>query len=658
MTDLALKLTGTAEIEPPHRLLRAGDLTATLDGGGLRWVKWRGTEILRGLGFLVRNAGWGTPAIAMADLHVVETADGFGIAYEGAVQDGDARLDIRVSIKGRADGSLVAHSEVIPRTDFVTNRTGFVVLHPIEGFVGSAVTVEHGDGGTETREIAPLISPGQPVRDIRGLSYSPRPGLLVRVRFEGEIFEMEDQRNWTDASFKTYSRPLDWPRPYTLRAGEAVTQSVIVRVHDDAPSRASDDASDAPVRVTLGGKTTTRLPRIGLVLPSDLAVEALPHARFIARTGLDHLAIRYDLSDPRRGALADAARLAAAVDLPVTLDILLTAEEDPRPELVTVAAQAVAAGLRPVAVGAYPKVDEISFQPGEARPPSPSFAAIHAAVRSAFPGASVVGGTPAFFTELNRKQPDLAGVDVVSHGTCAIVHAADDRSVIETLQSLPWIIRSARAFSDGRRLRLGPVAIGARINPYGSSPEKNPSNCRVGLTGLDPRQRGLFAAAWHIGYAAATAPHGIDSLVFAAPTGPFGLVHTRTAHPQPPFDNADDGAVYPLFHAVAALARGSGKPLIETLSTDCDRVAALAWREGEGLVLLLANLTAEPQRVDLDADAAHLTRLRVLDAKHFDQATRDPLLFASEGRSLDGQLLVLGPYATAALTLARKVAEP
>ena len=658
MTDLALTLTGTAEIEPPHRLLRAGDLIATLDGGSLRWVKWRGTEILRGLGFLVRNAGWGTPAIVIADLDVVEATDGFRVTYRGTVQDGAAGLDIRVSIDGQADGTLAAGSEVIPRTDFVTNRTGFVVLHPIEGFVGSAVTVEHGDGGTETREIAPLISPGQPVRDIRGLTYAPRPGLSVSFRFEGEIFEMEDQRNWTDASFKTYSRPLDWPRPYTLRAGEAVSQSMIVRVHDDAPSRDPDHASDAPVRITLGGGTTTRLPWIGLAVPSDLALAALPHAALLARAGLDHLAMRHDLSDPRRGALADAARLAAAVDLPVTLDILLTAEDDPRSEIDAVAAQAVAAGLRPVAVGAYPKIDEISFQPGETRPPSPGFAAIHAAVRSAFPGASVVGGTPAFFTELNRKQPDLAGVDVVSHGTCAIVHAADDRSVIETLQSLPWIIRSARAFSDGRRLRLGPVAIGARINPYGSGPEKNPGNGRVGLTSLDPRQRGLFAAAWHIGYAAAIAPHGIDSLVLAAPTGPFGLVHTRTAHPQPPFENAHDGAVYPLFHAVAALARGGGKPLVATLSTDRDRVAALAWREGEGVVLLLANLTAEPQPIDLDADAAHVARLRVLDAEHFDQATRDPLGFASESRSLDGQLVVLGPYATATLTLARKVAEP
>ena len=39
----------------------------------------------------------------------------------------------------------------------------------------------------------------------------------LRFAFEGELFELEDQRNWTDASFKTYPTPvaLSDPRPMT-----------------------------------------------------------------------------------------------------------------------------------------------------------------------------------------------------------------------------------------------------------------------------------------------------------------------------------------------------------------------------------------------------------------------------------------------------------
>ena len=52
-----------------------------------------------------------------------------------------------------------------------------------------------------------LISPDQPAMAIRTLSHEAAPGLSVSCRLEGDTFEMEDQRNWTDASFKTYVRP-------------------------------------------------------------------------------------------------------------------------------------------------------------------------------------------------------------------------------------------------------------------------------------------------------------------------------------------------------------------------------------------------------------------------------------------------------------------
>ena len=39
---------------------------------------------------------------------------------------------------------------------------------------------------------------------------------------------MEDQRNWSDASFKTYGRPLELPWPFVLPAGVPIAQSVAV----------------------------------------------------------------------------------------------------------------------------------------------------------------------------------------------------------------------------------------------------------------------------------------------------------------------------------------------------------------------------------------------------------------------------------------------
>src|SRR3546814_3439871 len=73
-----------------------------------------------------------------------------------------------------------------------------------------------------------------------------------------------------------------------------------------------------------------------------------------------------------------------------------------------------------------------------------------------------------YFTELNRKRPPVGLLDFVSHATCPIVHAADDRSVIQTLEAIPHIVRSARAIVGEAPYRLGPSTIGMRQNPYRS----------------------------------------------------------------------------------------------------------------------------------------------------------------------------------------------
>ena len=69
------------------------------------------------------------------------------------------------------------------------------------------------------------------------------------------------------------------------------------------------------------------------------------------------------------------------------------------------------------------------------------------------------------FTELNRKRPKAELFDFITHTTCSIVHAADDRSVMETLQTLPAIIGSTRAIIGEKPYRIGPSAIAARANP-------------------------------------------------------------------------------------------------------------------------------------------------------------------------------------------------
>ena len=60
------------------------------------------------------------------------------------------------------------------------------------------------------------------------------------------------------------------------------------------------------------------------------------------------------------------------------------------------------------------------------------------------------------FTELNRKRPPLDLIDFVTFCTTPNVHAGDDRSVMETLESLPAVAASVREIIGGKPFVVGP----------------------------------------------------------------------------------------------------------------------------------------------------------------------------------------------------------
>ncbi|MQT14956.1 hypothetical protein [Segnochrobactrum spirostomi] len=641
-------LTGTSEREAPITPLSAGRLSASLLDGGLRWIRWDGVEVIRAITFLVRTPGWGTPAPEISGLAVESTPSRFRVAYAARWRNGAESIAADIVIEGDDQGRLVAAADIRPDTDFLTNRTGFVVLHPLDGFAGTPVTVEHASGPTESVTIPALISPGQPLFDIRAITHTPVDNLSVETRFEGDVFEMEDHRNWSDASFKTYSRPIGLPYPYVLAAGATERQAVRIAITDTraATGPAVAASADAVVRVAIGDATGPTLPAVLLGLAAEAAAEALPHAVTLAPLGVGGLLVRFD---PSKGGgpetVPAVAALAAALGADISAVLLLEAEADPRPEIAAFSQAFAGAGVQPAAVAAFPRADERSFQPGEPRPPAPDEATIAAALRDHFPGVPAGGGTPAFFTELNRKRPPAGTFAFLLHATTPTVHAADDLSVIESLQSLPHILRSARALAGDAPHWIGPIGIGARLNPYGAGPTANPDQIRVGLADADPRQRGLLAAAWHLGYAATIAHHGVAALALAAPTGPFGLIASLQTYPRAWWDENSDALTYPLFHVVADLAEAAGEPSLAAVSTD-PSIAALAWRADAGRTLILANLSAEPRRVAIDGLGP--ARLRVLDAATLPLAARNPTGFRAGFETLPaGEPLLLDAYATA-----------
>jgi hypothetical protein len=639
----AIKLFGTEVPDGKRRELAAGPITAMFDNGALRYIRYRGVEVLRGIAYLLRDKNWGTYAPAIENLKFKQGKSGFLISYDATCSDAEQSLRYRTKIEARADGTLTFFTVGTPLSDFVTNRTGFVVLHPLEGVAGKPVEVVHVDGKREKRNFPKIISPGQPIFEIRSLKHMVMPGVTATVLMEGNKFEMEDHRNWMDASYKTYVCSLLDPWPYTLKKGEAFTQSVTLTIAGKPTAKTSSKFGGA-ISVALS-KAKGRMPSIGVGVPMAEAQHAVDKADLIAAAKPGQLVFQIDGREQNQPEAAAAFRaLKERIGIPATLEIILPAKAPATEEVEAIAGVLRAAGFAPDSIVITQMHDLNSFQPNAPRPWGPSYEEMAAAARQAFPGVALGGGMLSYFTELNRKPAPKGVFDFITHTACPIVHSADDLSVMETLESMPWIIASTRAMIGTSPYHMGPTSIPCRDNPYGAQEAANPNNGRVCLSDMDPRQRGLFGAAWNLGLVAAVARGKLDAVSLGAVTGPQGLIYRKSSYLQPGFDGGD-AAVYPVYHILAGLGRVSGAKYIESESGAPGKIATLAHETTVGPALWLANLTGEKQTAKVSGFTG-AAQLHVLDEKTFDTLVKRPDYLTKAGtkvKKVSG--LELGPYA-------------
>ena len=645
--SLPVALCGTEEAPAPIRQLAIGAIAFDLEAGKIRYVTIGGVEAVRCIAFVVRGPGWETLSPDIADLRIGSDEDRLQIDYKALYAGSGGRLQVTASISASAEGSLRFAAEAEALTDFNTARTSFCILHPIARLAGRPLRVTHTDERIETTRFPDGISAHQPFFDIRALAHEVADGLWATVRMEGDVWEMEDQRNWTDASYKTYGRPRDLPWPYTLSRGTRVIQTATLSL-DGAPPRWVAAAA-LPVEIEVGGRAIGRLPSIALALsPAEAAASVAAAGRHGVRPR--RLVCWFEHGVHGMAELQAYAAVGQRLQAPLAFELILPCKAPVEREMSEFGELLAAAGIVPEALMPIQAALTKWVLKAPEEMGLPGFAELYAAARRAFPGVPVGAGVVSNFTELNIDRPPVAGADYVTHCTAAVIHEPDDRSVMETLETLPHIFRSVRALAGDLPYRLGPSAIGMRYNPYGKDTEANLANIRIAFARQDPRHRGLFGAAFALGYLARAARSGIDAVCFGALTGPFGLVHRRMEDDRPWFDAQPAGSVYPLYHVVLPIAEADGAAVLPADSSDEKRVLALAYRRGDsGSDLWLANLTAEPQPVRLTGAALGTATIKTLDASTFARATLDPDGFAAAAGEPQAGPVELAPYAVARL---------
>lgn len=487
-------------------ILRAGALEATYRDGQLWHLRVGRHEVAQRIYGAVRDQNWGT---VPGQIEIVVLTDR-SIVFDSIHQHEGIDFRWRGTIAGSPDCTISFEMRGRAHSSFLRNRIGLCVHHPLPDCVGVPCNIEATDGAITHSKFPELVSPHQPFLNMRSIRYGG-----AQISFEGEVFETEDQRNWTDANFKTYGTPLSLPFPAQITAGTEVWQRITVNA-GDVPR--TEDSTNGVVTVRACGPARP-MPAFGLALGATPLTDFQRSA--LERLGLSH--VRVDgIADIRR-ANEEAGALGTQLEIAVTLPCSMPAH--------------------------LPQAARwLLYQPGQ----KASGAAAARALRdSVGENAIIAVGTDAYFAELNRNRPDGDGWDAVCFSVNPQVHAFDDESVMMNAAAHRDVVATARTFAGGRGVVASPITLRPRFNPDATGPCDPPPP--------DPRQSTEFCAAWTVASLQALATAGASSVTYFETHGPRGVM--------------DGDNLFPVYRVFEAL-----EPVFTRCSvTDDRRVAALAF---------------------------------------------------------------------------------
>jgi hypothetical protein len=616
---------GRNEPPPPRTSLRAGSLEALWEAGDLRGVRLQGLEILRRVYVSVRDENWDTIPACMTNLSIDAGPDRFLISFDATNSSRALEFQWHATFIGEPDGTITLTMEGQATCDFSYCRIGFCLLHPLAEYCGQPYT-GNGPAGPVSGRLPTRIAPQRfeeglylPLfPSVSSLKVSLKSGIEAMFEFEGDLFEMEDQRNWTDGSFKTYCTPLSLGYPFQAHAGQSFKQKVTLRVQG-GPSQ--EHARSAEVRLEIGPSLRRPLPQIGLGVASHEENLSSQDAELLSQLRLDHL--RADLHLEKTAADQELARAVGGCSLlNCGMELALFLTNNAAQEL-----QSFTSRL-PLSV---PIARVLVFHEQEPTTSPQWIKMAREALAPRLPQVPIGGGTNLYFAELNRFRPDVSILDTVAFSINPQVHAFDETSLVENLEGQADTVATARSFCGDLPIVVSPVTLKPRFNPDAVGPEPPPLPGEL-PSAVDARQMSLFAAAWTLGSFKQLAEAGAASLTFYETTGWRGVKETEGGCSLPEVFRSFPGMAFPLYHVFADLADLKDGQLAACDSSDPLKIQGLAVQRGGGLHILIANLTAQVQECAISRVEGGHALARPLDALTAPFAMRNPEEFRSEAK--------------------------
>lgn len=611
--------------------LKAGQLSVVYEAGFLRYICLGDLELIRMINHAVRDKNWGTVPITIANEKIASHDDHFSIEYEAICQNDDIHFVWACSIHGKSDNSITFNVRGKAISNFKRNRIGLTVLHPIESCAGIKCKITHTDNKETSQVFTDLISANQIFFDIAAMWWRPKEGVDVKLSFEGDTFETEDQRNWLDASYKTYCTPLSKPFPVEINKGDEINQTVRLDVQAamELPQTTSESIS-----IHLDTDSLLPFPKIGIQLSklhhSDRAVT------LVEGLSIDYLRLNLSEKSDNLLVIKQAQQIIKKIGCELEVALFLPSEfiENWIEQLLP----------------CKDAIRHFIILPANKNCTDSELVNLVAArLKYCFPSAKIGGGTDAFFAELNRSRTPTDELDFITFSINPQVHAYDIRTMTENLQAHQYAVESARKIGGNKKIHVGPVTFKMRWNPNATSTLKEHGVVDVPEI-VDPRQLSLYGAGWMLGSIKYLAETNVNAITYFETCGWTGLM-THPDEPWPDQYKIPEQCVYPVYLVLREILKHKEKSIVRLTSSHPLLMDGLAIAINEGkYVVILANFTDEEKVVDIP-NTQHLNSTSVIDTENIKNLMLDVNAFPDQRPTQGAHKITIPLFGIAILEL-------
>jgi len=587
-------------------ILNAGSMSMVYEKGNLRYISVGDCEIIRMIYPAVRDREWLTVYPEISDETFDLHSGSFCIKYTCKYILGSINFSARYSIEGLPDNTIIFKLEGEALSTFEKNRIGFCVLHPVEGYSGNQCLIIHHDKTKEKCKFPVNISPQQPFNDISSMHWMINENNCI-LNFYGDIFETEDQRNWTDASYKTYSTPLKLPYPAIIKKGDKINQKVEFKVKSKSKP---EKAGNSSVVLTIYPEKTSAIPKIGIGKSTRREPLTDYETKILRTLPFDHYRIDLYLfirewKFKAELAVNEALRLGYPVEFALFLDddaIIQVTEfiewlSERHPEIAL--------------ISLFHKTHQVT--------PDLLTSAISPLLKNAFPGIIIASGTNANFAQVNRNRPNSALNDLIIFSIHPQEHASDNITLTENLQAQFYTVESASKFSDGKGIWISPVNMQRRFNAN----IENYESTAIGdefPPQVDSRLMSLFGACWTTGSLKYLMESGAKGVTYFETVGERGIFQGDYPSRWPSDFHSAEEMIFPLFHIFRFVLKYKSFKIIRSKSSHPLKVDLLTLSDGKSYKMILANLTSEPQTLLIPLEGFYI--VKQLNNKTFEEATQ------------------------------------